>query len=63
MEFKSLKNEKWESLERFKLSAEHESTIIGMGTELYTQRCSNQYDCANDDGSDDYGTDPEFDNC
>lgn len=34
-----------------------------MGTELYTQRCSNQYDCANDDGSDDYGTDPEFDNC
>lgn len=63
MKLKNPKIDKLESLENFKLSVEHKSSIIGMGTEICTQRCSNQYDCANDDGSQDYGTDAEFDNC
>lgn len=61
-----MKNQKLslESLSDFKLGIEQQSKINGgMTTEQCTQRCSSQYDCASDDGSGDYGTSEEYDNC
>lgn len=62
-----MKNEtlKLDSLKDFKLSLNESEKVSGgaNGTEICTQRCSTQYDCASDDGTGDYGTSAEFDAC
>lgn len=58
---------KLESLKEFKLTIEQEISVNGGGapgvTEICTQYCASQYDCAKDDGSGDYPTSSSADNC
>jgi hypothetical protein len=57
---------KLESLKNFQLTIEQEQSVNGgrvADTEICTQQCANQYDCATDANTDAYGTDAESDNC
>ncbi len=59
---------KLESLKDFKLSLNDLEKISGgrlngEQTEVCTQQCSNQFDCAKDDGTGDYPTTKDFDYC